>query len=466
MGKGRAVPAQANHQSWLDRLLQFLERTETDRFFVFTVIHGWAMMLALLGALAAAWLSGTNYELLREPLLLGSGATVGVLLLDWILYPAINWWVRKGGRHRLTPWLITSWLILTQVHGGIFGHMMGSTNTPALFALFGGALITTIALGPRWGAINMVIAAATAALVIWLEARGIIGFAPLLPEADAEFYLSTWPVATTLISLIVASVIGWSAIALYWMLMEEKQRELRETREQLIRAESLASLASLVNGAAHEINNPLAIANSLLRSLSEEVKVLEGCDEYHRDDIIEGLIVIWKSVERISVITDRLLTLSDMRAQEFHPVSLIDVVDGAVRRIDQGPNTLGPRLEVNVKPPLAPMMAQRQLLGLGMYHLLANAEQATRENGGSVRIEIEQLGDTICLSIEDEGCGVDESIRASLFHPFVSTREWEGVGLGLYIVSECARAFGGEAWLDSAANPTRICVAWRLGTEG
>ncbi|MCB0219192.1 MAG: hypothetical protein KDH09_05805 [Chrysiogenetes bacterium] len=449
--------------TWLERLLRFLERTETDRFFVFTVIHGWAMLFALFGALAAAFLSGTDYELLREPLLLGSGATIGVLILDWAAYPAINWWIRKGARHQLTPWFIISWLVLTQVHGGVFAHLMGSTNTPSLFALFGGAIITTIALGPRWGLINLIIAAITAVAVIWLESSGAIGFAPLQPSADADFYLSTWPVATTLISLVVAGVIGWGATSLYWMLMEEKQRELRQTRERLIRAESLASLAALVDGAAHEINNPLGIANSLLRTLTQEVKELEGADEYQRDDIIEGLIVIRNSVERISVITDRLLTLSGMRAQEFRPVSLIDAIDGAVRRLEQGPHPLHERLSVELKPPLAPLMAQRQLLELGIYHLLANAEQATRENGGAVRMEAEQVGDTIVLTIEDEGVGIDESIRATLFHPFVSTRDWDGVGLGLYVVSECARAFGGEVYLESPANPTRICVEWRLG---
>jgi two-component system sensor histidine kinase FlrB len=52
------------------------------------------------------------------------------------------------------------------------------------------------------------------------------------------------------------------------------------------------------------------------------------------------------------------------------------------------------------------------------------------------------------IKVQDNGCGVPESIQEKIFDPFFTTRA-SGTGLGLAVVRAIARAHRGEVWLES-----------------
>ena len=75
-------------------------------------------------------------------------------------------------------------------------------------------------------------------------------------------------------------------------------------------------------------------------------------------------------------------------------------------------------------------------------NLLDNAVKFT-DNRSIVTVEASQQDNQLVISIQDQGCGIDEASLPNIFKPFV-TRNPDGLGLGLFIVHELTEVLGGK----------------------
>lgn len=83
-----------------------------------------------------------------------------------------------------------------------------------------------------------------------------------------------------------------------------------------------------------------------------------------------------------------------------------------------------------------------------MENLIENAILVLKY-GGTIKIHIKDKGDRVLISVNDNGPGIPEEIRKSLFQPFVFHRK-DGTGLGLYMVQHAiTEVHKGEIWFDS-----------------
>ena len=109
-----------------------------------------------------------------------------------------------------------------------------------------------------------------------------------------------------------------------------------------------------------------------------------------------------------------------------------------------------------------------------IYRLLFNlTENAIRYNrpDGTVRITVTEEEKRLIIRVADNGYGVPEQYRESIFQPFFRvdksrSRENGGVGLGLSLVWEIVTLHGGEVRVEeSSEKGTTIAVKLPLDTQ-
>ena len=100
-----------------------------------------------------------------------------------------------------------------------------------------------------------------------------------------------------------------------------------------------------------------------------------------------------------------------------------------------------------------------------LSNLVSNAVEASNP-GGEIVISVSADCDHLSLAVEDQGKGVTERLRKSIFLPFFSTKS-RGTGLGLAIVQKRVEQLGGEIRLESpqGSSGTRFVVRLPVQTS-
>ena len=87
---------------------------------------------------------------------------------------------------------------------------------------------------------------------------------------------------------------------------------------------------------------------------------------------------------------------------------------------------------------------------MALINLVVNAVHAMGEKGGTMTVCTRLRGDDVEISVADEGPGIPEKVRQSLFEPFVTTKpEGKGTGLGLSTVLMVVERHDGHVDFDT-----------------
>lgn len=215
--------------------------------------------------------------------------------------------------------------------------------------------------------------------------------------------------------------------------------------------EMVHRLALLVEGqrrfvahAAHELRSPLT---ALYGELQLALRRSRSADEYRT--AIEASL---DAARRLTRLADDLLALARLgadRKPETAPVRLEDVAEGALAWVNHEAERRGVRFAVETDD--ATVLGNALDLERMLRNLLDNAVRHSPE-GGTVRLSAKSEGDTVFVTVADDGEGIAEEDRERVFEPFFRAAEErrrdEGSGLGLAIVREIARFHGGDVAFD------------------
>ncbi len=240
--------------------------------------------------------------------------------------------------------------------------------------------------------------------------------------------------------------------------LEEKERTL----DQLIRSESLAALGQLVAGVAHELNNPLASAKSLVQSVAEDLARTEALDP--EGDLTEDLAFVDRELGRARDIVASLLGLSRQTQTYTEKVDLNAVIEDALRLLFNQYKHLQIEIERHLAPDLPRIEGNFSNLGQAVVNIVKNAIQAVGERKGRIRLETASRPATgeVEFMCSDSGPGIDAGHAEDIFKPFFTTKPpGQGTGLGLYLCHEIVRRHGGDLMLMSAPGPG-ACFTIRL----
>lgn len=206
--------------------------------------------------------------------------------------------------------------------------------------------------------------------------------------------------------------------------------------------------------AAHELRTPLALMQTQMELFAVEHPDVPPATN-------DLLTLLRDQTERMSSMTSTLLEMSELRAipcnDEIELAPLIEeVLTDLAPLADQKGIALvcrGNNL-VNGSDPLMYRM---------IFNLVENAIRYSRP-ASTVDVTVNEEGDRVLVRIEDEGFGIPEQHRDSVFQPFFRvdksrSRKYGGVGLGLSLVWEIATLHGGTIEVENSSSHGTVMLA-------
>lgn len=222
--------------------------------------------------------------------------------------------------------------------------------------------------------------------------------------------------------------------------LAEALENLRQTQEELLKVEKLASIGRLAGGIAHEINNPSGIILTRTGMLLEMAR-----EKALPEEIVEGFQVIDRQVRRISRITSDLLVFSRMSPMSAKPVNLSEILAWSFSGYSQKARELGIRMTGDI-PRRVMVLGDAGGLEQVFGNLIKNALDAMEEMGeGELRRTVIEEGDRVRVLFEDTGPGIRPEILPKILDPFFTTKKvGKGTGLGLAISYGILEDLGGS----------------------
>ena len=221
---------------------------------------------------------------------------------------------------------------------------------------------------------------------------------------------------------------------------------LRETQDQLIQQEKLASLGALVAGVAHELNTPIGVAlttASTLQHASREIKRnVDGGDLRksslisYLDDAMQMSDLVCSSCHRAALLITSFKRVAVNQTSELRQdFGLRTVVDDHVATLRSGLRTSGVNIEVDV-PDDIQCDSYPGPLGQVIVNLVQNAILHAFDGRDIrvIRISARSHPGVIEIQVCDNGCGIPDNVLTHIFDPFFTTKLGQGgTGLGLSV---------------------------------
>ena len=242
---------------------------------------------------------------------------------------------------------------------------------------------------------------------------------------------------------------------------------------ELVHADRLASLGSLVAGVAHELNTPLGNALAVGTTLSERVGTLKASVEDGRiqrsaldsllNDILSGTALLVRGVERAAEIVRHFKQVSvDQtidRRRTFEMATFVQDIAGSLEPQFRG-TTLDLRTDIRSK---AVLDGYPGTLAQVVTNLVANARIHGFDPGdrGQVTIGCRDLpGDEVEITVRDTGRGMAPDVLGHIYDPFFTTRLGSGgSGMGLAIVYNIVKGtLAGQISISSTPGAGTVVV--------
>ncbi|PLY01677.1 MAG: hypothetical protein C0622_06800, partial [Desulfuromonas sp.] len=235
---------------------------------------------------------------------------------------------------------------------------------------------------------------------------------------------------------------------------ERATAEKIETIEKLRHTERLATLGQLSAGMAHELGTPLNV-------ISGRAKLI-GSIDMDKEDITRSAKIIGDQAERMTVIMRQLLSFARRGEVRKQVIDLNTVLRSVQPLLDPTAHKLGIELVTNelegeLSVQADPGQLQQVLLNLALNGIHAMAEGGRLELGVArchqAKPPEKYAGtatDWVCLTVKDQGTGMDEETLRHIFDPFFTTKGiGEGTGLGLSIAYGIIEEHSGWIAVDS-----------------
>jgi two-component system, NtrC family, sensor kinase len=255
--------------------------------------------------------------------------------------------------------------------------------------------------------------------------------------------------------------------------VKERTKELRQAHTIMLQQEKMASIGSLAAGIAHEINNPMGFISSNLRTLNTYFSKAKDMLGYYRNvvssipELMKTTQEKWRQLkldfvledsdslineslsgaDRITVIVKNLRAVSHIDDTETGLLDINSEIDSIIILLNHE-TPPGTRFIKNYSI-IPGFHCRLALLSQAFLNILLNALQCRLE-GLEVTITTVSDGDSIYITIADNGPGIPEDIRTRIFEPFFTTKDvGKGKGLGLTTAYDAITSHNGSIVVEN-----------------
>jgi signal transduction histidine kinase len=205
--------------------------------------------------------------------------------------------------------------------------------------------------------------------------------------------------------------------------------------------------ARFLSQLAHDLRSPLNVIGSTLTELAQE----SGLNTADREQIVN---LSQRAVGRLMTLADR-LGLASRLGQPFDLALERRDLSALSRKTISAfiPEHLRRRIEMTATYADGPIeiVADGALVEVLVLELLSNANRFAKR---AVRIDV-SIAETAVLTVEDDGEGIREDERATLFEPFADRRSRTGMGMGLWLARRLAELHQGTVVVEHLVTGTR-----------
>ena len=222
--------------------------------------------------------------------------------------------------------------------------------------------------------------------------------------------------------------------------LEQANRRLEETTQQLIMSEKLAAIGEITAGVAHEVNNPVAV-------IQGNLDVLRMVLGDRADDVKTEIALIDEQTHRINLIVTKLLQFAhpEEYAGYVDRCAPSDVVADCLPLVQHllGKTNISVQQEHQATRLI---LMNRTELQQVLVNLIVNAIHAMADGGELSLRDFDEHREGrpgLVIEVSDTGIGMNDDVMTRIFDPFYTTKSASGTGLGLSISQTLITRQGG-----------------------
>ncbi len=366
---------------------------------------------------------------------------VAPVLLAWSTVPRV--WLTPRRLLEAAALVISVVVVNLAIFGGSAASGPGAFGQAYL--VFPGLIWASLRFGPP-GAAAMTLL--TSAIAVW---GGTSGYGPF---ARPVLYESLFELQTFM------SVVAATFLVLAASIAERRHAEERLRRAHDAVAEANRAKAEFLAVMSHELRTPLNAISGYVELISLEAG--DGITETQRTYLSR----IHSSQQHLLAMIEDVLSFAKLEAGRLslsmQTVAVCDLLDGVALVIEPELRRKELAFARDGCDPSLAVRADPERLRQILLNLLANAAKFT-PSGGRLELGATRERGKILIRVVDSGIGIPADQLERVFEPFFQvdrgmTRRYPGIGLGLAIARDFARAMGGELRLES--EPGKGTTAW------
>lgn len=203
--------------------------------------------------------------------------------------------------------------------------------------------------------------------------------------------------------------------------------------------QSKKDFSFILSRLSHEIRNPITLINSELQLMVSSHPEL--CSYRQWDSLMDNL-------EYVKELLNELSDLSHAQTVDLVPVNPAEFLNTILSCQKNTLDYLGITLETHMENISSPIFLDRIKMRQVIFNLIKNSCEAIDQPKGKIIVSLKKTDSGICISIEDNGCGMTHEQAENIFRPFITYKP-EGTGLGLAVTAEIISAHHGQIKVSS-----------------